>query len=299
MPRMDVYTQVTDRIVTALKGGTVPWKRPWRSVGGFPVSLSTGKPYRGINVMILGMANYADPRWGTYRAINSAGGQVRKGEKSTSIILWKPVVRRKQAGESQDGTYLLLTSYAVFNATQADGLPDLPSEEYREFTPIELAERIVAGYVWEQGADNEGPAVLHGHDGASYSIAADTVQMPEPRMFDSDEAYYCTLFHELAHSTGAEKRLGRLEPALFGTDPYAREELVAEIGASFLSGMAEFEDAGGEQSASYIANWLRRFEDDPKLIVQASAQAQKGVDLILGTTFDEPVPSETRESILA
>jgi antirestriction protein ArdC len=113
--------------------------------------------------------------------------------------------------------------------------------------------------------------------------------MPEQKQFDSDEAYYTTLFHELVHSTGSEKRLKRLEPALFGSDPYAREELVAEVGASFLSGIAGFESAGGDQSAAYLAGWLERIKNDPKLVVQAAAQAQKAADLILNITFqDEP-----------
>jgi len=297
--KSDVYQAITDKIVAAIEaGGTAPWKRPWKLSGGYPVSIRSGKPYRGINVLLLGIENYADPRWGTYRAISEAGGQVRKGEKSSQIVLWKPVPK-KEAGEGEPGNYWLLRFYSVFNAKQADGLPELPVEEAREFTPIELAEKIVSGYVWAEGRatgegmevarmnNTTGPPVYYGHDRAAYSPTSDKVMMPDPEQFVDDESYYCTLFHELIHSTGHEKRLKRIETTLFGTDPYAREELVAEIGASFLSGVAEFESAGGDQSAAYVSGWMERIKDQPKLIVQAAAQAQKAADLILGTTFEE------------
>ena len=286
MNKRDVYQEVTDRIVAALEAGTVPWRKPWRIAGGVPISIRSGKPYRGINVLILGLEGYDDPRWGTYKAIGEAGGQVRKGEKATSIILWKPV----QKGEGdEEQRYMLLRSYSVFNAAQADGLPELPVEEGRVFTPIEEAEHLVSGYISDISNDNPGPPVRYGFDAASYSLIADVVSLPDPKQFEGDEAYYCTLFHELIHSTGHKKRLARIEPALFGSDPYAKEELVAEIGASFLSGVAGFEEAGGQQSAAYIANWMQRIKDQPKLVVQAAAQAQKAADLILGTTFDEPI----------
>jgi len=283
----DVYQAITDKIVAAIEaGGTAPWKRPWKLSGGTPISLRSGKPYRGINVLLLGIANYDDPRWGTYKAIGEAGGQVRKGEKSSQVVLWKPVPK-KDAGDGEPGSYWLLRFYSVFNARQADGLPELPVEEEREFTPIQLAERIVDGYVWERANGNTGPPVMHGYDRAAYSPSEDRVIMPEPEQFVSDEAYYTTLFHELIHSTGSEKRLKRIETTLFGSDPYAKEELVAEIGASFLSGVAEFEDAGGDQSAAYLSGWIGKLKEQPKLIVQAAAQAQKAADLILGTTFEE------------
>jgi len=297
--KTDIYKSITDKIVAAIEAGsTAPWKRPWKLSGGHPVSIRSGKPYRGINVLLLGIANYDDPRWGTYKAISEAGGQVRKGEKSSQIVLWKPVPK-KDAGDGEPGSYWLLRFYSVFCATQADGLPELPVEEEREFTPIEKAEQIVAGYVWAEGRATEegmevarinnttGPPVYYGYDRAAYSPSLDKVMMPEPRQFDDDEAYYCTLFHELIHSTGHEKRLKRIETTLFGSDPYAKEELVAEIGASFLSGVAEFEDAGGDQSAAYLSGWIGKLKEQPKLIVQAAAQAQKAADLILGTTFEE------------
>lgn len=298
--RTDVYAGVTARIMAALEAGTVPWKKPWKVAGGFPVSLSTGKPYRGVNVLILGLAGYDDPRWGTYNRIKEAGGQVRKGEKSTEVILWKTARTREQMnenGEMERGTYRLLTSFSVFNAKQADGLPDLPVEEERQFSPIEKAEALVDGYVSAVDNDNPGPPVSYGHNVAAYSLSRDLVLLPDPKQFDADEPYYVTLFHELVHSTGHEKRLKRIEPALFGTDPYAKEELVAEVGASFLAGMAEFESAGGEQSAAYIAGWLEKLSDQPKLMVQAAAQAQRAVDMILGTTFEEDEPAP--EAVLA
>lgn len=282
MTKDDVYGAVTDRIIAALESGTVPWRKPWSTRGG-PVSLSTGKPYRGINIFLLGLQVHADPRWGTYNAIRAAGGQVRKGEKGTRIILWKPARFTPSPGDdgetSDERSYLLLREYVVFNAEQADGLPELPPLTDHEHTPIERADAIVEGWSGR-------PAIMHGFDGASYSPSEDFVRMPDPDSFDSSEDYYATLFHELTHSTGHESRLDRLEPALFGTDPYAREELVAELGSAMLSGLAGLTIAAGDNSAAYVAGWLRRLKDDRKLVVNAAAQAQKAADLIVGTTFD-------------
>lgn len=304
MNTRDIYQTVTGRIVAAIEaGGVAPWHKPWRSSGGesYPVSLSTGKRYRGINVLLLMLENFDDPRWGTFKAIKDAGGHVRKGEKGTRIILWKPThtrERENEQGEMERGKYLLLRDYCVFNAAQADGLPDLPSdEETQPFTPLERAEAIMKQYVWGYGTDTLGPSVMYGYNRACYDMARDSVSMPNPEQFDDQESYYCTLYHELVHSTGHESRLKRLEPALFGTDPYAREELVAEIGASFLAGVAGFEKAGGDQSAAYVGNWLEKLKGDAKFVVQAAAAAQKAADLILGTTFDNESKEEEQQAV--
>lgn len=325
----DVYQEVTDRIVASLKKGTVPWKKPWDMIGGYPFSLSTGKTYRGINLILLALEGYNDPRWGTFKAIKEAAiiearrqgreividelgraweivdgqsvwfdGGVRKGEKGTHIVFWRRVERKKPK-EGEDANYWLLRNFVVFNATQADGLPDLPEREVRDFTPIQKAEEIVSGYVWTPGSGNTGPPALFGYDHASYNLGTDIIELPDPTQFHEDEAYYTTLFHELVHSTGSAKRLKRITPALFGSDPYAKEELVAEIGASFLAGLAEFEGAGGEQSAAYIANWLERIQGQPKLVVQAAAQAQKAVDLIVGTRFDDEESTQPETALEA
>lgn len=312
MNRKDVYRQVNDRIVAVLEaGGLAPWTRPWKLSGGYPISIRSGKRYRGINVLLLMMEAYDDPRWGTYKAIGEAGGQVRKGEKATQIVLWKPV--KKRDADGAESGYMLLREYSVFNAKQADGLPELPVEEEREFTPIEAADEIVRGYVWAEGSASGisghteisrinqavGPMVKHGYDRAAYSLTTDVVMMPDPHQFVSDEAYYTTLFHELVHSTGSESRLKRIEPALFGSDPYAKEELVAEIGASFLSGISGFESAGGDESAAYLSGWLSKIKEQPKLIVQAAAQAQKAADLVLGVTFEETTQPANAGSLVA
>jgi antirestriction protein ArdC len=272
MSRTDVYQSVTDRIVAALEEGVVPWRKPW--VGGGPISIRSGRPYRGVNIFLLGMAGYGDPRWGTYKAIGEAGGQVRKGERSTQIILWKPV-KKTGTEEGDEGRYLLLRSYAVFNAEQADGLPEF--QTMFEHEPIERAQQIVDGFV--------GPGVLFGGSVASYSPPKDLVRCPELGQFKTPEGYYGTLYHELVHSTGHEKRLARIESTLFGSDPYAREELVAEMGAAMLCGVAGIDNQ--DESASYVGGWLKRLQDDRKFVIQAAAQAQKAADLILGTTFEE------------
>lgn len=292
--KADLYAEITDRILAGLEAGVVAWRRPWKVNGGRPISLSTGRGYRGINLLILSLSGFADPRWGTYRAIQAAGGQVRKGEKSEGITFWKRV-ERKAPKEGEDGAYWLLRGFRVFNASQCDGLPELDSEVERAFTPIETAEAIVRGYAWFEGLGNPGPPILHGYSGAAYSLRQDQVHMPNQGLFESDEAYYQALFHELAHSSGHESRLNRLEPATFGTDPYAREELVAEICASFLAGAAGFSTAGGEQSAAYLASWIEQFRNDTRLIVKAAGEAQRAADLILGTQF-ETEPEEAQDS---
>jgi antirestriction protein ArdC len=288
MVKQDVYQDVTDRIVTALEQGTVPWHKPWTT--SLPVSIRNGKAYRGVNVLLLGLAGRADPRWGTFKAIREAGGSVRKGEKGTHIILWKPVVKRAAADGAEPESYMLLKSYVVFNAEQAHGLPALELDELREHESDERADAIVSGY-------ESGPVVIHGSDRALYSPGQDLVRMPDPERFESSDAYYLTLLHELVHSTGHESRLNRLEPALFGTDPYAREELVAELGASMLAGLAGLEGAAGEQSAAYVAGWLRKLKDDRKLVVQAAAAAQRAADRIVGETFSGELVEDERQEL--
>lgn len=294
--RRDIYAEVTETIIAALEQGTVPWHRPWNAAEtGLPVSISTGKPYRGVNVFLLmfsGQAKgYSSPWWGTFKAIQERGGSVRKGEKGTLVTFWKrlsvPTTAEEQATTKKDRKVIpMLKHYVVFNAEQADGLPEKfgleTFEPGEEWDPIGTCEEIAAGYT-------DGPTVSHnGGNRAFYRPMSDSVHMPTREAFESPDAYYSTLFHELTHSTGHESRLARktlLESHAFGDTSYSKEELVAEMGAAMLSAVAGIHQTTVEQSAAYLAGWLRALRSDPKLIIQAGGAAQRAADRILGITF--------------
>jgi len=289
-----VYDVITDRILDQLERGVVPWHRPWH---GTPTSLTTGKEYRGINLILLGSSGYSTPYWLTYRQAQKLGGQVRKGEHSTPVVFWKwfdrddtehkpdtdPLVTKN--GKPK-GARAMLRYYRVFNADQCDGIPSdkVPAIQTREFTPIDAAEAIVE-------AMPQPPRINHYGTRACYNPHTDEVAMPRPDLFTGDAEYYSTLFHELTHSTGHDSRLGRHAKEHcthhFGTNDYSKEELVAEFGAAFLCGHAGIEQRTVDNSASYIASWLRRLRNDKRLAVYAAAQAQKAADFVLGRKFGE------------
>lgn len=289
--RIDPYEKITAAILEALEAGVVPWRRPWKAIDA-PQNLVSKRPYRGINVFLLQATaqarGYSSPFWATYKQISERGGQVRKGEKATQVVLWKWVERTKeneQTGEEETRRVPFLRLYSVFNTDQADGLSiELPTE--RDHDPIEAAEAIVAGYVGSPagrtvGRGDLGPTVRHGGDAAYYSPDLDLVAVPRPESFENAERYYAVVFHELAHSTGHASRIDRkLEEGTFGNESYSREELLAEISACFLLSESSIE-VDVEQPAAYIACWIRALQDDPKLVVNAAAGAQKAVDWIL------------------
>lgn len=299
----DMYAVVTDRIIEALEAGVVPWRQPWKATGGVARNLNSGRAYRGINVFLTQLtamaAGYSDARWATFNGIKKAGGSVRKGEKGTKVILWKPMEKKDAAGNVID-RFLLLRGYTVFNVEQCDWADGIPADgtdgELRAHEENEQAELIIADYVGRSGVK-----LTRGGDRAFYMPLSDSVQVPEPEAFTSGEAFYSTTFHELVHSTGHETRLNRLDKAGFGSEPYAQEELVAELGASMVSAAAGL-DERVEASASYIASWLRVLRDDKRFIVQAAAKAQKAADLILDITHEkveEQAPVEEPELVAA
>ena len=290
-PNKDAYTVVTDRIIEALEGGHIPWSKPWRSVAGTgPISLQTGREYRGINVWILGVESmlrgYTSPFWVTFKQAKERGGSVRKGERGTTVVLWKPVKKSAENtnGETEDRSFLLMRTFTVFNVEQCDGVEVPELEPLPERDPIEACEAVVNGY-------RDAPTIEHGGNSAFYSAALDYVRMPQRGQFKSSELYYGALFHELAHSTGHESRLNRdtmISPKPFGSEDYSKEELVAELASAFLRGQAGIEP-DVTYSAGYIENWLQALRNDRKLLVSAAAQAQKASDRILGV---EPVKKE-------
>jgi antirestriction protein ArdC len=270
------YERITNHIVGLLEQGTVPWHKPWQVTTGLPRNLVTKKPYRGINPFLLMASGYESPHWLTFRQAIQLGGTVKKGEKACPVVFWKPMeMTDTESGEVEKVPLLRL--YYVFNVAQCEGLKNAPAAEADTFAVTKTAE-IVAGMP-------QPPVVKHGMSHAYYSPINDIVGLPERKRFDTEDAYHATLFHELIHSTGHEKRLKRLsimERNGFGSDPYCKEELIAELGSAFLCGQAGIVERTIDNSAAYLEGWLKRLQEDKTLIVYAAAQAQKAADFILG-----------------
>jgi antirestriction protein ArdC len=269
------YERITERIVGLLEQGTVPWHKPWSVTTGLPRNLVTKKPYRGINPFLLMSMGYESPHWLTFRQAIQLGGTVKKGEKACPVVFWKPLqVTDKESGEVEK--IPLLRLYYVFNVAQCEGLKNVPTTEVDTFAVTEAAE-IVAKMP-------QPPVIKHGMVQAYYSPPNDIVGLPEQKRFDTEDAYHATLFHELVHSTGHEKRLKRqsiTERNGFGSDPYCKEELIAELGSAFLCGHAGIVERTIDNSAAYLEGWLTQLKQDKTLIVYAAAQAQKAADFIL------------------
>lgn len=286
-----VYEIVTRQILGQLEQGVVPWSRPWKVDGLAPANLATGRAYRGINVLLLGFRAGSTPWWLTFRQAKELGGRVLRGAKSAPVVFWKWAEKRKAEAETQDEKTTeripVLRYYRVFNLDQTAGIDEerIPRLSTEEAVPVEAAEGIVAGY-------SDPPRVEHrAQPRACYAPASDTVTMPPREVFESATGYYSTLFHELAHSTGHVRRLGRPSfernhAAPFGSDDYAREELVAELGAAFLCGEAGI-DPDVSNSAAYLDHWRQKLSRNPRLIVTAAQQAQKAADHILGRNGKE------------
>ncbi len=295
-----IYQTVTDRIVKSLEAGIIPWEKPWQAPtyagGSFPHNFRTGKPYRGVNVMLLWSAPYSAPFWLTYKQAQEMGGSVRKGEKGTSIVFYKQFAGKKDETEQVEdqaektGTKrspYMLTSYTVFNVEQCDGLtlPQLlPAVEPDIVAEDAACEALVEAWQGKPAIERLSPTEYR----ACYRPVTDTVHMPARHRFVEPSLYYSTLFHELVHSTGHASRLNRTFGAAFGDDLYSREELIAETGSAFLSAIAGIGNSHSERNTTaYLQNWIGKLQADNRLILQAAAAAQKAVDLITGQAWAE------------
>ena len=267
----DVYAIVTSRIIEQLKQNTVPWQKPWTEAG-YPVNLVTKIPYKGMNVWMLASIGYAQNYFLTWKQLRALGGKVKAGEKGNLVIFWKPA-------EQEPETAPILRYYMVYNISQCEGISEMFNIPESPFpvSNIGACDEIIETMP-------NCPKIKHTKQKAFYNPSKDYINMPKQDTFKTTEGYYNTLFHELVHSTGHANRLNRkgvVDNPGFGTEMYSQEELVAEIGACFLSSAAGIDHIEFDNSVAYINNWLEQLQNDSRLIVYASIQAQKAVEYIL------------------
>ena len=279
----DIYSQVNDRILAAMEQGIIPWKRPW--TGQLSTNYDSGKQYRGVNILTLGIAEmvrgFTSPYWLTFLQANKHGGHIKRGEKATYIIFSDKKVREveKADGTKEQKIYYFIKSFPVFNWDQTEGVPK--KENGPALDPdrdlVEACNSILSGMP-------NPPAYKEGGSAAYYMPKSDLVNLPPIETFKTTEGYVATKFHEYGHSTGHKARLnpaGIMAVAAFGGEEYSFEELVAELTSAYLCANSGIDNTL-ENSTAYIQNWLKVLKDDKTMLLKASGKATAAVEYILG-----------------
>jgi antirestriction protein ArdC len=286
--KFDVYQHVTDTILAEIGKGCVPWHQPWtggRTGLALPKRV-TGECYRGINVLMLWLTasakGYASPTWMTYRQAQELGGQVRKGEKSATVVKFGAIEKEVEdavTGDADTVKRLYARAYHVFNVDQIDGLaeqwyvrPDPARDLGTEADPGLDAWFALMGVPIEQSDEPS----------AYYVPAEDRIHMPRIATFESAEAFYGTLAHEMAHATKHPTRLDRRHEAKTQKENYAREEVVAELAASMVGARLGIR-VQFDQSAAYLESWITAMREDNRAIIRAASMAQAAADWMFET----------------
>jgi antirestriction protein ArdC len=287
--RQDVYQGITDRIVAELEQGVRPWFKPWNDTHAAGLITrplrANGIAYRGINILMLWQAaqasGYVFPTWMTFKQAIDLGAHVRKGEKG-SLVVYADRIRRTETdaetGEDSETEIPILKGYTVFNVEQIEGLPahfySVPNLPTAQVPRIARADDFFAA---------TGAMVVHGGSRACYIPSIDAIQMPFIGDFRDAESYYGTLAHEMTHWTKHESRLNRdLGRKRFGDEGYAFEELVAELGAAFISADLELTPDIRDDHAAYIGSWIKVLKNDKRAIFAAASHAQRAADFLHG-----------------
>lgn len=310
----DIYLDVTNKIVSALSQGVIPWIKPWTTSGSsadapFPINAITRRPYAGINIPLLWaearLRGYRQDRWLTYNQARKAGGHVRKGEQSTLAVLYKPMSKEAHDEDGQvvldeQGNikmlqFALLRTHCLFNIEQTEGLPNDEQHHNESEDPVAFidhapAERLLAA---------SGARIEHRYgDDAFYLPIRDLIQLPTKAQFADVGSYYATALHELTHWSGHHARLNRegiTGGHAFGSAAYAFEELVAEMGAAFLCALTGTQ--GELRHEEYLASWLKILKEDKRAIFRASGQAREASEYLVALQSDQS--SETTERLTA
>lgn len=286
--KADVYTRVTDRIISDLEKGIRPWARPWSAAhteGRITRPLRhTGQPYRGINILMLWAdaldKGFNSDIWMTYKQAAEMQAHVRKGEHGSLVVYADKFTKTEKAenGDDTEREIPFMKAYTVFSVEQIEGLPE---HYYRKPAPptgeplkvIENAEAFFTA---------TGATFRHGGNKAYYAPSQDVIQLPPADAFKDAESYAATKAHELTHWTAHPSRLDRILGKRFGDDAYCAEELIAEIGAAFICAALDVTAEPREDHAAYLDHWLKVLRADKRAIFTAAAHAQKAVDYLDG-----------------
>jgi antirestriction protein ArdC len=271
---MRLHAEITNRIIAELERGTVPWVKPWAVP--LPYNVATQHRYSGVNVLLLWDAPYQRPAWLTFRQATLLGGRVKKGEHATPIV-YVSTVTKTEGDEEKEISFL--RRYYVFNVEQVEGLPQNLYAPATLSTPSGIEE-----FFAEISAD-----VRHGGASAYYEPIEDYIQLPRPEYYLGLELYHATRLHETVHWTGHPTRLERQFGERFGDSAYAFEELVAELGAAFLS--AELGLPTELHHAAYIGSWVQLLRDHNRAILSAASHASSAAEYLKGTAHVGDVPA--------
>lgn len=296
--KKDIYTRVTDKIIADLEQGKRTWLPRWDAGhAAGPVSRplrQNGTPYRGMNVLLLWAESmekgFVSPIWMTYKQAQELGANVKKGEKGSLVVYANTLSKTEtdEDGEDIEKKIPFLKGYTVFNVEQVEGLP---AHYYAQpVSPLPVAQRMETAekFIKATGAD-----IRYGGGSAFYAPGPDYVQVPHFETFKDKEGFYATVLHETVHWTKHKTRLDRnFGQSKFGNEAYAREELVAELGAAFLCADLGITPEVREDHAPYVESWLKVLQNDPRAIFSAAAHAQRAADYLSGL---QPKEAETEE----
>jgi len=309
----EMYELITEKLVAQIeKSGKLPWQKPWKTSmttlrsgrvvnPNEPINYVSKRNYRGINFWLLQCNEYDSNYWVTFKQMQGLKGKLKVNEetgkteeKATPVIYWdiRKTEQKNEEGKIEEKTFYFLKYHNVFNFDQIkfetqpkEIIADIVKEEIKEILPIEAIEQIVANVPNCAKISNDGGSRAY------YSPLNDSIHMPKQNHFVGSEEYYSTLIHEIAHSTGHRSRLNRetlVKNVAFGSDVYSKEELVAELSASFVLGVTGIATKETEtNSAAYLQSWIKSFKNDTKMIFWASKEATKSTNYILNIKEDQ------------
>lgn len=293
--KRDLYQEVTDKMINLLEQGVAPWRCSW-SRYGLARNYATGHIYSGINAILMNLTPHPIPYFVSFKQAKALGGKIRKGAKSSAVYFFKSY-HKDQHGKTispqqvqalhgmgeETNRIAFLKYFNVFNIEDVEGVEfDIPEVELKDHERIAQCEQLI------KEIPHPPQLVYEDANRAYYVPSTDKLNVPELGQFETAEEYYSTLFHELTHSTGHASRLNRdgiTKTDGFGSTEYSKEELIAEMGASFLCAHTGIDlPEVTENSAAYLQGWLSVLKADKKLIFKAAAEAQKAADYLRGIT---------------